>query len=297
MDNIYRSYDEVGIKEDVSDIITNISPTKTPFQSSLRTEKLTQKRHDWQEDSLDATGANAQVEGFTATPEAMTATVLRSNYTQILAKVVQVSGSADASIAHVRAKESAYQLSKAMLAIKRDLETALVGSNATYTVGSDTVARTMATAYSMVDSSTTVAGGAAPLTEQDILTCMSDLYTSGGEASLLQIKPSDSQIVAGFAKNSSGGVTRQNLNDQRQVTNVVDVYVSPWGKVAVSLNRFSLTTAVLLYDPSYWRLLALRNWFREVLAKTGDSTQQMIVGEFSLKHMNFKASGAITGIT
>lgn len=295
MDNIYRSYDEVGVKEDVSDIITNISPTKTPFQSSLRTEKLTQKRHDWQEDSLDATGANAQVEGFTATPEAMTPTVLRSNYTQILAKVIQVSGSADATLAHGRAKESAYQMSKAMLAIKRDLETALVGSTANYAVGSDTVARTMATAPFMIDASTTVAGGTAALTETDITTALSDLYTSGGEASNLMVKPTDALIVAGFAKQANA--SRHFIDGERTLTNVVDVYVSPWGKVDVVLNRFQQTTIALLYDPSYWRLLALRNWFREVLAKTGDSTQQMIVGEFSLKHNNFKASALINAIT
>jgi hypothetical protein len=63
------------------------------------------------------------------------------------------------------------------------------------------------------------------------------------------------------------------------------------------MNRFQLATAALLYDPSYWRLLVFRNWFREVLAKTGDSMKQMVIGEFSLAHKNFKASGSITGIT
>jgi hypothetical protein len=33
------------------------------------------------------------------------------------------------------------------------------------------------------------------------------------------------------------------------------------------------------------------------LAKVGDSTQVMLVGEFSLKHKNFQASGAITNLT
>src|SRR5580700_9841479 len=121
----WTSYDEVGIKEDVSDIITNISPTKTPFLSSLKTEKIHQKRHDWQEDALDAVNtANAAVEGADATDQTLVATTLRSNYTQILTKTIKVSGSADASLAHGRAKESAYQMSKKMLEIKRDLESA-----------------------------------------------------------------------------------------------------------------------------------------------------------------------------
>jgi hypothetical protein len=63
------------------------------------------------------------------------------------------------------------------------------------------------------------------------------------------------------------------------------------------MNRFQLVSVALLYDPSYWRLLVFRNWFREVLAKTGDSMKQMVVGEFSLKHTNFKASGLINALT
>src|ERR1700735_1460696 len=98
----YSSYDEVGVKEDVSDIITNISPTKTPFHSSLKTEKIHQKNHQWQEDVLDAVGSNAQVEGFTASAETLTPTTLRQNYTQILTKVFQVTGTADATLAHGR---------------------------------------------------------------------------------------------------------------------------------------------------------------------------------------------------
>jgi hypothetical protein len=81
------------------------------------------------------------------------------------------------------------------------------------------------------------------------------------------------------------------------VTNNVKVYETPFGDVKVVMNRFQLATAALLYDPSYWRLLVLRNWFREVLAKTGDSLKQMLIGEFSLAHKNFKASASITAIT
>ncbi len=295
MDNIYRSYDEVGIKEDVSDIIVNISPTKTPFLSSLKTEKITQKRHDWQEDALAAQGANAQVEGFTASPIALSATTLRSNYSQILTKAIQVSGSADASLAHGRAKESAYQMSKKMAEIKRDLEYALVGTNATYTVGSDTVARTMATMQSMIDASNTQTNVSTALTETNVLTVLQDLYTNGGEATTLMVKPSDSLVVAGFA--TATGRSRQFIDDEKKVTNVVRVYESPFGEIKVVMNHFQLVSSALLYDPSYWKLLVFRNWFREALAKTGDNTMQQIVGEFSLKHTNFKASGVVLGIT
>jgi hypothetical protein len=38
--NTYTSYDVVGKKEDVSDIITNISPTTTPFQTLIGKESV-----------------------------------------------------------------------------------------------------------------------------------------------------------------------------------------------------------------------------------------------------------------
>jgi hypothetical protein len=291
----WTAYDEVGVKEDVSDVISNITPTKTPFVSSLKTESIHQMKHDWQEDALDAVATNAAVEGADATDATLVATTLRSNYTQILTKTIKVSGSADATAAHGRAKESAYQMSKKMAEIKRDLESALVLTSANYTAGSSGVARKLATAFFMIDAGNVVAGGTAALTEAMILSGLEKLYNAGGEASILMVKPSDSKIIAGFS--GATGRQRQVINNSTTVTNNVKIYETPFDDVRVVMNRFQLATAALLYDPSNWRLLVLRNWTREVLAKTGDAMKQMLVGEFSLKHVNFKASGSITAIT
>jgi hypothetical protein len=291
----WTSYDEIGVKEDVSDVITRITPTKTPFLSSLKTEKVHQKRHDWQEDALDAVAANAAVEGADGTDQTLVATVLRSNYTQILTKTIKVSGTSDATQAYGRSKESAYQMSKKMAEIKRDLEYALVATNANFNAGTSSVARLMATAFFMIDAGNVIAGGTAALTEAMILSALQQLYTVGGEASILMVKPSDAKIIAGFS--GATGRQRQIMGTGTTVTNNVKVYETPFGDVKVVMNRFQLATAALLYDPSYWRLLVLRNWFREVLAKTGDSLKQMLIGEFSLAHKNFKASASITAIT
>lgn len=291
----YTTYDEVGVKESVADIITNLSPTKTPFLTSLRSEKISQKKHDWQEDALDAAAANAQVEGADAPAASQTATTLRSNYTQILSKTVKVSGTADATEAHGRAKESAYQMSKKMAEVKRDLERALVGVDNTYTVGDSSTARVMASALFMIDASNVETNVSTALTEANVLDVMESLYGNGGEATTLMIKPADAQIVADFAK--ATGRERAINDGSKTVTNVVNVYQSPYGDLKVVMNRFIKTTDALLYDPSYWRLLVLRNWFRETLAKTGDSTNMQIVGEFSLKHTNFLASGNVTGLS
>jgi hypothetical protein len=109
-------------------------------------------------------------------------------------------------LAHGRAKESAYQMSKKMLEVKRDLEYALIATNANFTAGTSSVARVMATAFFMIDAGNVTAGGAAPLTETMILSNLQQLYTVGGEASILQVKPSDAKIIAGFTVRLAGRV-------------------------------------------------------------------------------------------
>lgn len=50
--NTYDTYDLVGGREDLADIIYNISPTDVPFQSNIGRGKATAVLHEWQTDSL-----------------------------------------------------------------------------------------------------------------------------------------------------------------------------------------------------------------------------------------------------
>jgi hypothetical protein len=294
------SYDEVGVKEDVSDVITNIVPRKTPFLTSLKTEKVHQKVHQWQEDDLAAAAQNAIVEGADAGTAAMTSTTMRSNNTQILEKVVKVTGSDEATVMYGRAKASAYQMGKKSAEIKKDLELSLVGVDQAAVAGDDTTARKFASVTKMIDSTHVIdaddAGGStAPLDETHVLAAQRVLYADGGEASILMVKPSDSELIAGFAR--AGSRTQQTQAKDTTLVNSVDFYKSSYDTVRVVMNRNQLTSFAFMYDPSYWRLLVFRNWFRETLAKTGDALKMHIIGEFSLKHTNFKASAAIKNLS
>lgn len=104
----YLTYDQVGKAESVSEIISNISPTDSPFQSLIKTEKIAARTFEWQEDALAAAAVNAAIEGADASMATLTATTLRSNTTQILTKAFQVSKTADAIKLHGRAKETAF---------------------------------------------------------------------------------------------------------------------------------------------------------------------------------------------
>lgn len=298
----FKTYDQVGKKEDISDIISNISPTTTPFQSLLKSEKCSNTVFGWQEDSLTAVADNAQVEGFQASDNSLTPTVLRQNYTQIMSKVVNVTATADAIATYGRAKETAYQLSKKSAELKREVEFHLVGKAQNATVGNGTdTARRFANAFgtdvagaAVIDASVTV-DTAGALTEQDILDVNQKLYEAGSDASYIMVKPADSLIIANFDK--AAGRNRTINDGSKSVVNAVDLYVSPFGEQKVIINRFIKATEALVFKPEMWKIVNLRPFTRELLAKTGDSDRHMIVGELSLKHMNYKGTGRITGLT
>ena len=55
----FSTYDQVGLKEDVSDIIMDISPTDTPLFSAIKSQKVDNRVYQYQTDSLDTPAANA----------------------------------------------------------------------------------------------------------------------------------------------------------------------------------------------------------------------------------------------
>ncbi len=111
---IYNAHTAIGQREDLIDVIYNISPTETPFMSSIGKTKATAVYHEWQTDSLDAaTTANAAVEGADASDATLSPTTRLGNYTQILQKTIKVSGTLDTVNKAGRKSEKAYQLAKA----------------------------------------------------------------------------------------------------------------------------------------------------------------------------------------
>ena len=296
----YQTFQTVGIKEDISDIISNISPTKTPFQSAIGSETIDNTLFQWQEDSLRAVAATASVEGADASFITAVPTVMRSNRAQIMTEAVQVSGTLDRVSKYGRAKEMAYQMAKSAGALKRDLENAFVGLNNSASAGNATTAATMAGFIQQVAvGNQTFMGAISAITEAKLLTNLQTVFSAGAEPDTIMVTPTNSLTVAAFA--SAAGRYRTidtgSKGSQDVIVNVVNLYVSPFGQTKVVINRFlrvsGASNYTLVYDTSMWAKAVLRPWTRETLAKTGDSTKQMLVGEFSLKHKNYSGSGLI----
>lgn len=286
----YQTYQQVGLAEDVSDVISNISPTKTPFQSSIGSEKVMAKLFEWQEDSLRAVQVNAAVEGFTAADATLSPTTMRSNVTQILEKTIKVAATSDAVKTYGRAKETAYQIAKAGEEVKRDFEHACVGIDQAAVTGDASTARQFASTFAQLDASKVNANAGTPraLTEALVLAGHQELYDAGSEPEILMIKPADSLITAAFAAVADS--RSRDIRDSKKVVNTVDIYVSPFGELKIVINRFIEATRALMYAPEMWKKCVLRPWTRVPLAKTGDNQMHMLVGEMSLKHKNYNAS-------
>src|ERR1700748_2605417 len=95
--NVYTTYAAVGNREDLIDKVFMVSPSDTPFTSSIAKTNAEATYHEWQTDALRTPNAqNASVEGADATYAAQTPTARIGNRTQIVKDTFSVSKTQDA---------------------------------------------------------------------------------------------------------------------------------------------------------------------------------------------------------
>jgi hypothetical protein len=307
----FTAHSAIGQREDLTDIIYDISPTETPFMSSIGKTKATAVYHEWQTDSLAAaTTANAAIEGADASSATLSPTVRLGNYAQIIQKTVQVSGTLDAVNKAGRKSEKAYQLAKASAELKRDLETILL-ANQGRSAGSSTIARKMGSLLSWIKTNSDVgSGGSDPatigvstrtdgtqrtFTEALLKTVVAEVFSSGGSPKILMVGAAGKQKVSSFA-----GIAAQRYmapsNTPTTIIGAADVYMSDFGTMSVVPNRFMRARDALIIDPEYAALAYLRPFQTNDLAKTGDSENTQILAEVTLEVKNEAAHGIVADL-
>jgi len=307
----FTAHSAIGQREDLTDIIYDISPTETPFMSSIGKTKATAVYHEWQTDSLAAaTTANAAVEGADATSATLAPTVRLGNYTQIIQKTVQVSGTLDVVNKAGRKSEKAYQLAKASAELKRDLETILL-ANQGRSAGTSTTARKLGSLLSWIKTNSSVgSGGSDPatigvstrtdgtqrtFTETLLKTVVAEVFDSGGSPKILMVGSAGKQKVSSFA-----GIAAQRYmapsNTPTTIIGAADVYMSDFGTMSVVPNRFMRSRDALVLDPEYAALAYLRPFQTNDLAKTGDSENTQLLAEVTLEVKNEAAHGIIADL-
>ena len=311
--NTFDSYDATGIREDLSDIITNISPEETPFYSACKKTKATNTLHEWQTDSLRASAANAHVEGDEITANARTATTRLGNYTQIFVDAVSVPDTDEGLSKAGRAKELGYQVLKVAKEQKLDIEKALFDNNAR-AAGSSTVARELAGAPAWMITNTVFGAneGADPtgdgtdartdettaltaFSQTKFDTAMQSIWEQGGTPDVCYLSAFQMSKALGFVGNNS---QRSTIGaSDGAVANLLSVYMTPWGNVEFMPTRENRSRDVFIMQNDMWEVAVLRPTKNKELSRTADASRRSVITELTLVCRNEKASGIIADNT
>ncbi len=315
----YQTYGQIGIREDLSDIIYDISPMDTYFFTNADRLVAKNTRHEWQTDALAAPNSdNAWVEGDDFSGIALTATTRIANITQISRKDIVVSRTANRVNTAGRKQELAYQIARKGKELKRDIETACVQSKAA-TVGAAASARVSASVETWIHSqahvkgtSQTTASTTAPVaglastigtdgtaeafTEAELKSALQQAWSAGGETDVILLGPT----LKGKLDQFTGIATRfRNVmsGQQADIVGAADVYVSDFGSHKVVLSRYMRASVVLCLDMEMWGIAWLDPIHMEDIAKSGDGEKRMIVGEWTVVAKSPLANAKLTNMT
>ena len=292
----FKTYDAQAIREDLSDVIYDISPTDTPFLSGIAKKgSVSNTYFEWQTDALaNASGTNAHVEGAAAGTATTTATTRLGNYTQISKKVVEVSGTQEKVNNAGKKSEMAHQLAKASKEIKRDMETSLLADNAAVAGNGTTTARETRGAANFITTNVTDAGTSgthAAVVEDDIVATAEACWNAGGEPSTILTGATNKKLITAMSGRADN--TRSIVDDNKSLYNAVDVYVSDFGTFNIQLDRYCDQDVIYFLQNDMWSVDFLRDFQTIDIDKTGDSDKKMLLVEYGLRCGNEAANGKI----
>lgn len=309
----FSTYDAVGNREDLSNIIYDISPTQTPFVSGIAKVTATATNHEWQTDSLAAASNNAVIEGEDATTTAATPTVRLGNYTQISDKVPRVTRTQRQIDSAGRGDEMDYQVMKMAKELKRDMEKVLL-SNKAKVAGSEAVARELAGIESWIATNTDLgATGTAPtgngtdargagtpraFAQSQLDGILASIWDEGGEPDTIMVGSGIKQQLSGLVNGGAAGAAQRTVDGNASTVNTaIDIYVSDFGSLAVVPNRFQVQDSMLVLQMDMWAMASITEFEETPLAKVGDSDRVQLLSEYTLEARNEKASGIVADLT
>jgi len=305
--NTFDSYDANGIREDLSDVIFNVSPEETPLLSSIAKVSATNTLHEWQTDTLRSSTTNAHIEGDDTAAESRAATSRLGNYTQIFKNAVVTPDTSVALDNAGRGKEMSYQIVKVGAEQKLDIEKALMDNQAKV-AGSSTAARRMAGlgAWITTNVNNVGTGGANPtgdgsnartdgtqtaFSQADFDTTMQEIWAEGGKPDMVILSASQMNVALGFTGNNNQRSTIGAADGK--VANLMNIYMTPWGSVEFVPARENRSRDVFIIEKDKLAFAELRKMKNVALAKTGDNEKRQVVCEGTLVVRNEKALGAV----
>ena len=315
--NVFTQYDAYGNREDLTDFIYDVSPTDTPFISSIPKTAATAVLHEWQTDSLaSASATNQQLEGDSISAASSSATTRLGNRCQISYKALGVSGTQEAILKAGRKSELKYQILKRSKELKRDMEASLLANNAAVTGATGSarelggieawfttnVSRGTGGSSGSLGTSAASNGTQRTFTESLVKAVLVSCFSNGGDPDTIMLSPEHKQTFSGF----TGNATRFKTAEDKRLTATIDVYQSDFGDMQVMPNRFmqgfsGATTSgirsALVLQTDMWALATLRPPQLQDLAKVGDAERRFVIAEYTLESRNQAASGIVADLS
>lgn len=311
--NTIQSVGRVGNREDLSDIIYNISPTDTPFVSAISRGTADATYVEWQTDTLVAANAdNYTVQGDDLANENRPNTTRVGTHTQIFKKVVGTSTTVQAVKQAGRKNEHALQLAKAGKELKRDMEARFTQNKASVAATASVAGQTAGALAWLTTNVSRGASGASggfsagivaaatngtqrAFTETLLKGVIASAWNNGGEPSMAIMSLTQKQIAAAFAGLAQ---SRRETGDKKlKIIAGADVYVSDTGEVQLVPDRFCSTRDCLIVDPAMWEIAVLDPMKKKALAATGLADRDALFTEVALKCLNEAGSGVVADLT
>jgi hypothetical protein len=307
-------------REELSDVVSRITPEDTPIYSMIEKVKFDTTHPEWGTDVLAAPAANIQLEGDEYTFGPTVPPTRLGNYTQIMRKDGIISNTQNITDEAGRKTKVKEQKLKKGVELRKDVEFSIVDTNAsvagaTRESGSlptwleTNVARGATGTNGGFNTGTglTVAPGNGTqraFTKVLMDGVMQQGYTSGANFRHVFCSPYVKSVFVTFMSDSNVAAFRYaaSTGKNNSIIANADVYEGPFGKVMIHPNRVMAGSAglarnVFFVDPEYLEF----GWLRKIaedkgLAKTGDAEKFVLIGEGALKVKNEKGLGCVADV-
>ena len=321
--NAGKSYDLSGgaLKEDLMDVIFDVSPMDTYFISNVGRGTANSTTHEWLVDQLAAPAANTFAEGEPFSAQARTLPTRLKNYTQITRRDFAVTGTAQKTSNAGMATLFAYHTARAAKENKRDMEYHCLNNNPASAGTSTsprvagavpnwiysgnhfkTAAQTAQTTTAPVSGFATATGGswtnsATAYVSDDLNNMLKLAWSTGGDVDVVL-----ADAVA-FNKFSSFTGIASRFNNVRagqpgEITGFSDVFVSQYGgAIKLVLSRYCMASTAFALQLDRWQLDFLRPFATLDSGRDGDQERRSLLAEWTLVCKNPLANAKAHGIS
>ena len=306
----------VGNREELSNIVSMITPTDTPIYTMAGKEKADSKHPEWEYEALRSPAENAQPEGNEFDFEAQTSPTRVGNYTQIFRDTWVYSGTQQAVDNAGNQEKAAKAKMKAGINVRKDIEFAIVSNTASvggatrYSGGlpswlTTNVSRAGSNGGFNSGTGLTVAettGAQRAFTKTLTDTVMQAAYQSGANVTDVIVSPYVKSVFVTFMSDTNVAAFRYaaDAGGKNTIVGTADIYEGPFGKVTVKPNRVMSTSATarraFFLDPDMISWKSLRPISEAETSKTGDSEKGVILAEGCLKINNEAGLGVVADL-